>query len=294
MPLQHRFDRNYYDGMTNEKPYSNLLLIDATHIDYLFYLLCHRQMENEKLLSITEFEKSDEIIEFNQDSIDLYIESNIKNSPNLLKAIDSFKEEMSQQLEDIRFKAEINLYKYRSKCEFDKLGLKFADINSLNDPFEGGYYRTNNTTVYFPNILSLCTEKDDLLMWSYYGGGHRGMCLEYASKDIERALLKYINQSCHFSNIVFVGCKNIVYKKKLSFLGVDVQKSDIVILYELIKKCFEKNDRFKHENEFRYLMISLDNGEDKFIDCNPLKVELGCYYKSATFRTSICDIKNLK
>ena len=279
--------------MTNEKPYSNLLLIDACHVDYFFYLLCYNyQKEKMKLQSVAEFEKSDKTLELDLDLIKLRAEINVPLS--LSKIISSFDEKMSQQLEDIRFKAEINLYKYRSKCEFDKLGLKFADIKSLNDPFEGGYYRSNKATVYSPNILSLCTEKDDLLMWSYYGGGHRGMCLEYASKDIERALLKYINQSCHFSNIVFVGCKNIVYKKKLSFLGVDVQKSDIVILYELIKKCFEKNDRFKHENEFRYLMISLDNGEDKFIDCNPLKVELGCYYKSATFRTSICDIKNLK
>lgn len=114
-------------------------------------------------------------------------------------------------------------------------------------------------------------------MWSYY----RGMCLEYASKDNGCALLKYINQSCHFSSIVFVGCKNIVYKKKLSFPVEDARKSDIVILHELIKKCFEKNDRLKHENEFRYLMNSDDNGDDKFVDCVPLEIEFGCYYKSA-------------
>lgn len=294
MPLQHRFDRNYYDGMTNEKPYSNLLLIDATHIDYLFYLLCNRQVENEKLQSVVEFEKSDEIIEFVPYDIDLYIEAHKNNYSKLLETINSFEEEMSQQLEDIRFKTEINLYKYRSKCEFDKLDLKFSDINSLNDPFEGGCYRTNKITAYFPNILSLCTEKDDILMWSYYGGGHRGMCLEYASKDIERALLKYINQSCHFSNIVFAGNKNIDYKPRISFAGAAIQKSSIAALYTLIRKCFEKNARFKHENEFRYLMISLGDGEDKFVDCDPTEVELGCYNGAIPFRTSVCDIKNLK
>lgn len=134
--------------MNAEKPYSNLLLIDAHHVDYFFYFLCHNyQKEKEKLQSAAEFEKSDKTLKLDLDLIKLRIA--IKVPLSLSEIISSFDEEMSQQLEDIRFKTEINLYKYRSKCEFDKLDLKFADINPLNDPFEGGYYHTNKT-LYFP------------------------------------------------------------------------------------------------------------------------------------------------
>lgn len=100
----------------------------------------------------------------------------------------------------------MKLYKYRSnKLEehflreiFEKNRFHFADWKTLNDPMEG-YFRyyikkfpesklkdfVNEKQKY--RVCCLSSRYDDILMWSHYAKGHRGLCIEIeASNDDNR------------------------------------------------------------------------------------------------------------
>lgn len=271
----------------------NLLIVDSRYIDYFFYLLyCfyNEKCDEKSYISLESFNKNKSKIKVDFSSINLLFELN--NSFYYSK-LNEFKSFVKKQLSDILFSKKLTLYKYRDKFEMDKLDLKFTDIRDLNDPLEGDCYFKNSNQEFYPYILSLCTKKDDLLMWSYYGGGHRGMCLTYESEDINQNLSRFISKTGVSSGIIFAGYKNISYRSKS--ISISANEADrIGNLYELIKKCFSKNIRFQHENEFRYLMIGRNDQQGSFVKCLPTEIELGCKNFAIGLEISKCNIGSLK
>ena len=277
--------------MHNEKldNYENLLIVDSQYIDYFFYLLFYffdEKRHKKPIIPLNSFNKIKDEIKVDFDATNLlFVLDNSK--------LPEFKRFVKEQFSDILFSKELTLYKYRDKCEMDKLDLKFTDICDLNDPLEGDCYFKNSNQEFYPYILSLCTKKDDLLMWSYYGGGHKGMCLTYKSEDITQNLSRFISKTGVSSGIIFAGYKNISYRSKP--ISISAKKAGrIGNLYELTRECFSKNIRFQHENEFRYLMIGRNGQQSTFVKCLPTQIELGCKNPAIGVKISKCNIDSLK
>lgn len=283
--------------MHNEKldNHENLLIVDSQYIDYFFYLsscFCKGKCNEKSIIPLNSFNKIKAEIKVDFDAINLFFGLDNSNAIDYSK-LTEFKRFVKKQFSGILFSKELTLYKYRDKCEMDKLDLKFTDIRDLNDPLEGDCYYKNSNQVFYPYILSLCTKKDDLLMWSYYGGGHTGMCLTYKSEDINQNLSKFISKTGVSSGIIFAGYKNISYRSKL--INTSAKKAGrIGNLYELTRECFSKNIRFQHENEFRYLMIGRNGQQSSFVKCLPTKIELGCKNSTIGLKISTCNINSLK
>lgn len=60
----------------------------------------------------------------------------------------------------------------------------YSKIKYLNDPHECFYIDETNTNVYKELISTLCAccfskNMDNILMWSHYADGHKGVCLEW-------------------------------------------------------------------------------------------------------------------
>lgn len=240
------------------------------------------------------FESGREKAELDFSDSDLFLNLADFDEGSIFSDIFDFEEKMLRKVPEIFFSRNFGLYKYRNCCEFDKLDLKFTDMQSLNDPFEGGCYWMSNIHDFHPYILSLCTKRDDLLMWSYYGGGHKGMCLKYMTSDIDKALLRFVNEKDNLTNIVFAGRKTLSFNQKIKFKQSPKGGDIVETIYDLIRKCFLKNSRFKHENEFRYLIISKNKNQNNFVECVPKEVEVGCYKPKMNFKVVSCDINNLK
>ena len=283
--------------MPNEKldNYENLLIVDSQYIDYFFYLLSYfydEKYHKKPIIPLNSFNKNKSQIEVDFDAINILFALDNSNTIDCSK-MNEFKRFVKERFSDILFSKELTLYKYRDKCEMDKLDLKFTDICDLNDPLEGDCYFKNSNQEFYPYILSLCTKKDDLLMWSYYGGGHKGMCLTYKSEDINQNLSRFISKTGVSSGIIFAGYKNISYRSKP--ISISAKKAGrIGNLYELTRECFSKNIRFQHENEFRYLMIGRNGQQSTFVKCLPTQIELGCKNFAIGLEISKCNIGSLK
>lgn len=108
----------------------------------------------------------------------------------------------------------MKLYKYRSNekiCRlreiFEENKFHFADWQKLNDPMEG-YFRHYIRKVPETKLKDFVEEKGkyrvcslsstykDILMWSHYAKGHRGLCIEIeASSDDNRIKeVRYCNK----------------------------------------------------------------------------------------------------
>ena len=273
--------------------FDKLFVIDASYLDYFFYLVfCFER--DQTPMNPDFFESSGEKIELDFSDINLLLNLDDSDECRIFPHIVDFEKFLIKMAPEILFSKNIRLYKYRNCCEFDKLNLKFTDIQSLNDPFEGECYWMSNSHDFYPYILSLCTKKDDLLMWSYYGGGHKGMCLKYMSSDINKALLRFVNEGDNFTNIVFAGRKKLSYNQKIEFKQSLNGGNLVETVYNLIRKCFLKNPRFRHENEFRYLIVSKNGNQNNFVECVPKEVEVGCYKPKMDFKVVSCNLNDLK
>jgi hypothetical protein len=105
-------------------------------------------------------------------------------------------------------------------------------------------------------VLSLSAKRDDLLMWSHYSDGHRGVCLEF-SMD-EKTSFVYEAGPVFYSNEY----------PTLSFFSDPREK--------LAKALMTKADRFKYEEEWRIFAIERGAGPHPF-DPNILTgVIFGC------------------
>jgi len=97
-----------------------------------------------------------------------------------------------------------NLYKYVRYSEHSLAILRdkqiwFSTAESLNDPFEFGFYYSETQingipidTVSFESaihdmkqmgVLSLSEINDNILMWSHYSESHTGFCIEFERRD---------------------------------------------------------------------------------------------------------------
>lgn len=121
----------------------------------------------------------------------------------------------------------------------------FNNWKNLNDPMEGFYdFKPLEHDVNIKDILAgekqtykvFCSSKgySNILMWSHYGDGHKGICLEI---EIDK-------NKCKEHNIFY---RNVKYKKDLVQIVSDVGLQDqalYILRHKLSKWRYEEEKRF--------------------------------------------------
>ena len=207
---------------------------------------------------------------FSSDFIDLLnkaLESDFISKNNFVKEFFPFVKEFFPDDKNIL------LYKYYSSSQSVERytsimdgDVSFANPQTFNDPFDCDYediikQRKKNCF----KALCLTPEYDDILMWSYYANNHKGYCLGYNLKDILIELNKQFTGLCIIGNVAYKPRRPTYAKtKSLSFFNE---------LMFVIECTFTKFENWKHEKEYRILMLDDNPSSDYFTINVPIKAE---------------------
>lgn len=169
----------------------------------------------------------------------------------------------------------MKLYKYKSsktiKRDFpllEKNQIWFSKVGTLNDPYEGTFiidekYRNAFNFIFYnkrnlvqelfkarievanvqnkmAGILSLTTDKDNLLMWSHYAENHEGYILEY---DINSQSFNPIGEHAKYNNNVQL--IKIKYTNKP--ISQDIRHK------AKFSQLFNKSKCWNYEKEYRFI-----------------------------------------
>lgn len=169
------------------------------------------------------------------------------------------------------------LYKYREINQNLIKSLVFNEIwfgllESFNDPFESSrifsetdYGQLLKETTSKSGVLCLCKNNKNLPMWSYYGGGLRGISIGYDTKELLNTLepsKKYENEISPRWRYVFdmkyddIGVNQI---DEMNLLNNDKLKDN-----ESQKILATKGRAFEHEEEVRIVIDSEKIFNDKY------------------------------
>lgn len=124
-----------------------------------------------------------------------------------------------------------------------------------------------------------CTGKreDDILMWGYYCDGGNGVCCKYNHKNIIDSIKKDRKASiCIYGNVKYENDKPQYHYTKGNLANN--------ILDYVIRCVFTKYAGWKHEDEFRYVLIEPDFGGMNYISV-PSEVQeyyLGCKVENSS------------
>jgi hypothetical protein len=133
-------------------------------------------------------------------------------------------------------------------------------------------------------ILCLARNPKDILMWGYYGNSGKGVCCGHKPDDIKKAILDNYNCICIYGNVRYPERNDRPkFRAKTGDLADD-------ILNFIVECTFTKYYNWKHEKEFRYLLLGGSFTDDYVsIDSTASEIYLGCkskdvnYYKKASF-----------
>jgi hypothetical protein len=154
---------------------------------------------------------------------------------------------------------------------------KKIDDSFINKSSDGNYYETKNG--YY--VLSLSKEKDSLSMWNYYmknrkyEGYNIGFDVKILQEIFSKFATKYKDKSIKFENknINYINkeeenseFENIVLNFKEQYVKTREGKTDIVFKCRdkiLLDYIFSKDDCFRHEDEYRFVLIKDQMSEIK-------------------------------
>lgn len=190
-----------------------------------------------------------------------------------------------------------------------------SDFKTFNDPLDADILKIvhnllNNSPVYTKDIhndsrdilnsvLIKCLSTIDpkkissMLMWAYYADSHKGICVEYDTKDFidfviethnEFNKLGYEMPLCWFFPINYIPeISMLKYKQKM------IDKTWPITL-------FEKRDCWSHEEEWRILYghpdLLTNIYENRSIKISPKKIYLGCNINKDTDSRIKNDFRN--
>jgi hypothetical protein len=153
-------------------------------------------------------------------------------------------------------------------------GLYFATPNALNDPFDFDY-STDFPKRYFVflggfpienirdrfGVFSTSKKNDDILMWSHYGDGHRGICLRYQVSDIVSAV------PLDFKGVLFAGEVHYSSSKPsfhyLRWLAPFSFGPFLIETY-LMDCLFTKYKEWSYEKEFRFALLPFSPSDESW------------------------------
>jgi len=179
------------------------------------------------------------------------------------------------------------LYKYISLKNFKRFvdiimnkRLYAAKYTELNDPMEGIYYHTPNfrrvlrDKIYEGKqnlrICSLSKEKDNLLMWSHYADGHKGIIIGVQIEEPD----KYEK-----NDIIYSGLKKIEEGKLNKKTAVEILSRKLI--------------SWKYEKEVRVFVKQDQPSLKPFINVYFVSITFGCRIKKEdeTFIRELVELK---
>ena len=140
-------------------------------------------------------------------------------------------------------------------------------------------------------ILSLAYNEKDILMWGYYGNSGQGICIRHKIDDICKGIKESKDAEKCSAHFCIYG--EIDYEEqKPQFLPTSQTGVDGVLEY-IVACVFTKNEKWKHEKEFRYVLMGKDVKTSGAI-CIQSKLEhrfMGVKYADVNFYKEL-DEKN--
>lgn len=151
-------------------------------------------------------------------------------------------------------------YKYKGTngfgvAEMLKGQITFTNPSEFNDPFDCDFELIDhvsgkgisNKDMF--RVLSVTPIMDNILMWSYYGNNHNGICLGHTLSDYLGSL-----EDC-YNGLVIYG--DIIYSEKRPRYRYYKSYFDSIPFIGFLSKvkdcCFTKFYKWEHEKEFRIL-----------------------------------------
>lgn len=187
-----------------------------------------------------------------------------------------FKQAENRLINDIKV-----FYKYYSfdtvennRYEVKDGAISFSSPKFFNDPFDCNCVLANNEDMS-DKFRALCLIQDykNILMWSYYAQNHEGYCFGFNTDSI-------INEIKKLGNTGLCMYGSIDYKKTRPPQKARVKEFSFTDLKFYIDVVFTKYEKWSHECEVRFVIVSSDIKED-FIKIKPEieKVYQGCKAK---------------
>lgn len=134
---------------------------------------------------------------------------------------------------------------YSSRPELDYSGY----ISRLNNEYE----MVASLAKEYSGIYCLTESVQDELMWSYYGGSHSGICLEYEFNKIEELNITRVNKylKININDTVLIKVK---YSPRINTIpfGLFTELNNPSIYKTLFSR---KSTQWKHEKEFRIITL---------------------------------------
>lgn len=129
--------------------------------------------------------------------------------------------------------------------------VSFLNPRFFNDPFDCNcmnYYHKSISDMF--RVLCTTSDYQNILMWSYYCNDHKGYCLQYRKHDIISAIL-----SLKINGLCIIG--NVDYKdKRPSYIAKGTASySDLKFWIDC---TFTKYEKWNHEKEYRFVILSND------------------------------------
>lgn len=130
--------------------------------------------------------------------------------------------------------------------------LSFVHPKYFNDPFDCNCVFANNKDMSsLFRVLCMTPMHKNILMWSYYAKDHKGYCFEFDYDDIVRAI-----RQLKINGICIIG--TVDYNKKRPPQKSKINTFSYTDLKFYIKATFTKYEEWKHEREYRFVLISED------------------------------------
>lgn len=105
-------------------------------------------------------------------------------------------------------------------------------------------------------ILSLAHKENDILMWGYYGNSGKGLCLRHNQKDIRMGIIESPDAKMFHADFCIYG--RMDYKRNKPKFNPTTGSGIDGILEYIIKCVFTKYEIWRHEDEYRYVLMGKD------------------------------------
>lgn len=249
-----------------KKPTCNSLRNYRTNIYYL-----EPEYKRQKNKNRNELSEDYSIHSLNSEFENLFkttIEEAFTDGSSFLKKFDYSSQHLFDYYYSIAEKEIVNhgnqfFYKYFSKDKVKENAHKvndgiisFSHPKYFNDPFDCNCSLSSNEDMRDRfRVLCLTPNYKNILMWSYYSQNHEGYCFPYYNQNIvEKVKALNIPGVCIFGNVKYKDKRPPQKKSVCSFSFTDL------VFY--IDATFTKYKKWKHEQEFRFVIFSKDEMKD--------------------------------
>jgi len=178
------------------------------------------------------------------------------------------------------------LYTIYNKDEKKEKKVNDEKINLIVDYYRSMVNQVFNLKNEF-RILCMANNPKDILMWGYYGNSGKGICCQHYGADIEKAISERKDKICIYGKVKYPDSNQ---KPQLPLSTADMADN---IFQFIVEYTFTKYERWKHEDEFRYVLIGEKFISDYItIDSKVEKYYLGCKNDEVELYKKISWTKN--